>query len=113
MKHKIYALLLCLAAIGLLSGCGGSQRDTILHWTADSPTMASIVSFVADVTDEKSESFVPEDRRIAVFDMDEKASSFAETCRALGFETVSMRDEFETIYAEGVTKTEFAADKAA
>jgi hypothetical protein len=32
------------------------------------------------------------------------AAAFAETCRTLGFETVSMRDEFETIYKNGVTK---------
>ena len=37
-------------------------------------------------------------------DMDE-AGAFAEKCAALGFETVSMRDEFETIYAETVSKT--------
>ena len=34
----------------------------------------------------------------------ETAASFAETCRELGFETVSMRDEFETIYKPGVRK---------
>ena len=31
-----------------------------------------------------------------------EAASFAEECAALGFETVSMRDEFETIYGESV-----------
>ncbi len=35
----------------------------------------------------------------------EKAAAFAEECRALGFETVSMRDEFKTIYGRGVNKT--------
>ncbi|MGX8705289.1 MAG: prephenate dehydratase domain-containing protein [bacterium] len=33
----------------------------------------------------------------------DEAASFAEKCAALGFETVSMRDEFETIYGEGIT----------
>jgi len=28
----------------------------------------------------------------------ETAASFAETCRSPGFETISMRDAFETIY---------------
>ena len=32
--------------------------------------MASLVSFVHAVSDERSESFVPEEERIAVFDMD-------------------------------------------
>ncbi len=35
----------------------------------------------------------------------EEAEAFAEKCHALGFNTVSMRDEFETIYAEGIVKT--------
>ena len=35
----------------------------------------------------------------------DEAASFAEKCAALGFETVSMRDEFETIYGEGITMT--------
>ena len=42
----------------------------------------------------------------------EKAAAFAESCRALGFETVSMRDEFGTIYGEGVTLSEKATIKA-
>ncbi len=35
----------------------------------------------------------------------ETAASFAETCRELGFETVSMHDEFQTIYKESAEKT--------
>ena len=41
------------------------------------------------------------------------AAAFAETCRALGFMTVSMRDEFETIYKDGVIKTELTIRTAA
>ena len=41
------------------------------------------------------------------------AADFAETCRALGFDTVSMRDEFETIYKDGVIKTELTIRTAA
>ena len=41
------------------------------------------------------------------------AADFAETCRALGFGTVSMRDEFETIYKDGVIKTELSIRTAA
>ena len=36
---------------------------------------------------------------------EEEAAKCAAKCANLGFETVSMRDEFETIYAEGVYKT--------
>ena len=44
---------------------------------------------------------------------DEKeAAAFAEKCAALGFETVSMRDEFETVYMETVEKTETSPAEA-
>ena len=39
---------------------------------------------------------------------DEKeARAFKKTCEGLGFETISMRDEFTTIYGEGVVKTSY------
>ena len=44
----------------------------------------------------------------------EEAAAFAEKCAALGYETVSMRDEFETIYGPDVAKTgETALEPAA
>ena len=36
-----------------------------------------------------------------------------ETCRELGFETISMRDEFETIYKIGAVMIPFASGQAA
>lgn len=35
----------------------------------------------------------------------EIAAAFAETCAALGYETISMRDDFRTIYGEDAVKT--------
>ena len=70
MKQKLCAILLCAAVLFSFSACGGKEEDTIPYWTADSPAMASIVAYVSAVTDEKSESFVPPEERIAVFDMD-------------------------------------------
>ncbi len=43
----------------------------------------------------------------------EKADSFKKDCMELGFETVSMRDEFETIYGSDVVKTKLSLDEAA
>ena len=43
----------------------------------------------------------------------EEAAKFAGRCAALGFETVSMRDEFETIYAGTVTMARPDAAEAA
>ena len=70
MKRKLCAILLCAAMLFTFSACGGEKAETIPYWRADSPTMASIVSYVSAVTDEKSESYVPPEERIAVFDMD-------------------------------------------
>ena len=50
------------------------------------------------------QSFAP-DENITHEQAHDIAAEFAEKCAALGFETVSMRDEFETIYAETVSKT--------
>ena len=44
--------------------------ETIPYWTEDSPAMASIVDYVKSLTDETSDEFVPEEERVAVFDMD-------------------------------------------
>ena len=70
MKQKTVLLFLCLVLLLSLTACGGKTAETIPYWEADSPAMASIVAYVAAVTDEKSPSFVPEAERIAVFDMD-------------------------------------------
>lgn len=40
------------------------------YWTDDSPAMKSIMAFVSEVTDEKSDKFVPAEKRTAVFDSD-------------------------------------------
>ena len=43
----------------------------------------------------------------------ETAAEFAEDCLGRGIETISMRDEFETIYGEDAVLTEEAPDEAA
>ena len=43
----------------------------------------------------------------------ETAASFAETCASYGYETISMRDDFTTIYREDAVKTEEALIPAA
>lgn len=66
----IIALLLCVILLMPLSACTKKATGSIPYWEPDSPAMASIISFVSAVTDEKNDSFVPESERIAVFDMD-------------------------------------------
>ena len=70
MKRTVAFILVCFSLIGLFSSCGKKQDDSIAYWKSDSPTMSSVISFVASVADGKSKDFVPEDKRIAVFDMD-------------------------------------------
>ena len=43
----------------------------------------------------------------------ETAAAFEEACHALGIETISMRDEFETIYKTDAVKTAFQSKQAA
>lgn len=47
-----------------------SKTASFEYWTEDSPAMKSIMEYVSTVTDEKSDKFVPEAERIAVFDSD-------------------------------------------
>ena len=46
------------------------KATSIENWNEDSPAMKSIMAFVEEVTDEKSDKFVPAEKRIAVFDSD-------------------------------------------
>ena len=71
MKRKSITLLLFFLILLLpLTACTHSGSGAIRYWSPDSPTMASIIAYVNSVTDERSGSFVPEEARIAVFDMD-------------------------------------------
>ena len=70
MKKTVALILVCLSLTGVFSACGKTQDDPIACWNADSPTVASVISFAASVTDENSKDFVPEEKRIAVVDMD-------------------------------------------
>ncbi len=47
-----------------------AQQAAIENWAPDSAAMKSIVEFVEASTDEKSDGYIPEADRVAVFDMD-------------------------------------------
>lgn len=92
MKKKIVAVM--MAAILMISAAACSQdsnekneiskvatvsdssvqpekKDTDFEfWTEDSPTVKSIKAYVEEITDEKSDKFVPAEKRTAVFDSD-------------------------------------------
>ena len=69
-QRRITAAVLCVILLLTMTACRKQESKTIPYWKADSPAMASMISFVESVTDKKSASFVPEEERIAVFDMD-------------------------------------------
>lgn len=70
LKRTVAILLVCLLMIGVFTACGKKQDESLACWNAESPAMASIIAFVASVTDESTKEYVPEEKRIAVFDMD-------------------------------------------
>ena len=45
-------------------------EDPFPNWNEDAASLNTLIEFVEDVTDESSENFIPEEDRIAVFDMD-------------------------------------------
>ena len=65
MKRKAFVWLLVAALLCSLAACSGKKAAQIPYWRADSPTTASIVAYVGEITNEKSAAFVPPERRIS------------------------------------------------
>ena len=65
-KLVLYALVLCF----LVTLCSCSNRYSFKYWNKDSATLKEIVDYVEDVTKRSSDNYIPEEDRIAVFDMD-------------------------------------------
>ena len=71
MKRSL-ALLLSVLLL-MTTACAkqsDKDNDTIPNWSENSPAMQSIVAFVNEVCDESSDSYVPPEQRVAVFDSD-------------------------------------------
>ena len=69
-KLMVVAALVCVAA-----GC--RTGDALSLWTDGAASKRAIEEYVAAVTDESSPDFIPQERRIAVFDLD--GTLFCET----------------------------------
>lgn len=70
IKVIITALLVSILTLSLNS-CGMSSASKSLEsWSDNSPNKQRIISFVKEITDRSSKKFVPEEDRIATFDMD-------------------------------------------
>jgi hypothetical protein len=68
MTTFVRTLVLVLVGVGLGTPAG-ALADPLPSWN-DTDAKAAIIEFVEGVTDPASDSFVPEDDRIAVFDND-------------------------------------------
>lgn len=66
-QRTYLALIVCILS-GILCGCGA--RDALPSWNDDSVNKKAIIDFVKDVTNKKSDNYVPVEERIATFDMD-------------------------------------------
>ncbi len=68
------ALSICLVVISILYGLGVGYKSyanaKLSSWNIDAQAKIALESYVEDVTSKGSERYIPEENRIAVFDMD-------------------------------------------
>ncbi len=89
-----------------------SKTTALEYWTEDSPAMKSVINFVSEVTDEKSEKFVPAEKRTAVFDSDgtlygELFPTYVDQClmiHRLVHDDTYKGNEEDTAYCEALEK---------
>ena len=81
MKHltnRLLTVLLCVVLAMGIAGCGqtkdastpAADEDTFSLWNPDAPALNALIDSVEAVTDEDSPDYIPEEDRIATFDMD-------------------------------------------
>jgi len=72
MKNVInkYIVLTLLIFVVLLTGCSKKENKntTFDLWKSDG-VINEVIAYVEDVTNEKSENFIPKEDRIVVFDL--------------------------------------------
>ena len=107
---KRFALFSCLALLCSFTAAAKAD-ETIPDWEETSPAMASIVSFVEEVSDEASPEYVPASERIAVFDLDgtlfgERFPTYFDQCmmlhRILHDENYEEADPEDKAYCEAL-----------
>ena len=65
--------IFCTASMAAQEAAGSGAEETSYlgkYWTADSQAAETLRDYVERVTDPESESFIPVEDRIAVFDLD-------------------------------------------
>ena len=71
---KLITLIIAVVVLFSVVGCvkidGKTESDVTFEYWNECETLSSLKTYVAAVTDEKSEDYIPVNDRIAVFDMD-------------------------------------------
>ena len=74
MKRKSFVFSVFLGIVVLctcLVGCSGKNENVRFeYWNEEAQSLSELKEYVKDVTDNSSAHFIPEEDRIAVFDMD-------------------------------------------
>lgn len=106
----------CLTIILLVTLCSCSTSNhSFKYWKKDAESLQTIIDYVKDVTNKNSANYIPEEDRIAVFDMDgtlcgEESPTYIETIllihRILDDPTYSASEEFKN-YANYLKETAF------
>lgn len=76
-KRRVLAFIMAAVMLVMVfAGCSkvGNKKETteevFASWHQDAASLQTLIDYVEDVTDEKSENFIPVENRIATFDMD-------------------------------------------
>ena len=72
MKKTLSLFIICVMLCSIFTGCAPSSTDGegFTNWVDDSAPVAALKEYVEDVTNARSENFIPVEDRIAVFDLD-------------------------------------------
>ena len=73
------------------------------YWSEGSGPAESLNEYIASVTDQSSPDYIPVEKRIAVR---ARPTWFWLTYEEQGIGVISMKDDFKTIYGDGVQKAE-------
>jgi len=79
MKRAVSIILLIVICLSMSFSCPAQEsgqinpeewEDVFSQWNKEAPALNYLIDYVESVTDDSSEDFIPEEDRIAIFDMD-------------------------------------------
>ncbi len=69
-QSRYFLLFIGILLTSVLTGCTQVKRENLSLWYNQAPAKQALVSYMQDITNEKSANFIPVENRIAVFDLD-------------------------------------------